>query len=257
MGNQQTFLGYYEQIRAIGRFVLEGAEQAGFDEKTQLQIELACDEAATNIIQHAYGGEGNGSLTVGWQQTDNDFVITLFDQGKSFDPMSVPVPEMSADIPIEEVSVGGLGIHFMRTIMDTVAYEFNPAGNTLTMTKRLPSDNQPAPIPITQTELSATAVLLTINGRIDQDLTPELEAELKQVAGKREIIIDLNNVSYVNSGGLRVLITAWRVAKKQGGDVVLFGLNEDLKTIFAMVGFDKIIRIFADQDAAVAHFAQS
>jgi anti-sigma B factor antagonist len=68
--------------------------------------------------------------------------------------------------------------------------------------------------------------------------------------GRLQLIIDLSQTTYINSGGLRILVTAWRKTQEQQGNLVLCGLNDRLLEIFAMVGFDKVFRLFPDCPAA-------
>lgn len=143
MGHQHTFKtrGSYQNIRQICEFVLQGAQAADLDEATLFHVELACDEACTNIIEHAYGGEDVGDIEVAWWVSGPDFVITFYDNGRLFNPADVSPPNLddfaTLDNP-EKLRVGGLGIHFMRTLMDDVEYSFDPdKGNTLTLRKKL------------------------------------------------------------------------------------------------------------------------
>jgi anti-sigma B factor antagonist len=105
---------------------------------------------------------------------------------------------------------------------------------------------------IWQEEISDGARLVGVNGRLDQTLTPTLEAELLKLLeeGYYHLVVDLHGVNYINSGGLRCLVTAWRQAHKQGGDLKLCGLNERVTKVFAMIGFDKVFEIFDDCQAA-------
>ncbi len=105
---------------------------------------------------------------------------------------------------------------------------------------------------IWQEAISDRARLVGVTGRLDQNLTPTLEAELLNLLkqGYLHLVIDLHNVNYINSGGLRCLVTAWRQAHQSGGDLKLCGLSERVTKIFAMVGFDKVFQIYEDCDAA-------
>jgi anti-sigma regulatory factor (Ser/Thr protein kinase) len=60
--------------------------------------------------------------------------IVMIDHGESFDPSTVPLPDLKADL--SERKIGGLGIFLMRKLMDEVHYEVQKNGNVLTMTKR-------------------------------------------------------------------------------------------------------------------------
>jgi anti-sigma regulatory factor (Ser/Thr protein kinase) len=90
---------------------------------------LAIDEALTNIIRHAYQG-GPGKMTVSVAANDDKIEIVLEDQGAKFDPTLVPSPELPRHRP------GGLGVHFIRTIMDQMIYDDQyPSGNRLRLIK--------------------------------------------------------------------------------------------------------------------------
>jgi len=99
------------------------------------EVQTAVDEACTNIINYAYSGEG-GIITVTCELQGNDFVATIRDKGKPFDPSSVPPPDLEADL--DKRKIGGLGIYMMRIMMDDVSYSFDAEeGNTLVMRKML------------------------------------------------------------------------------------------------------------------------
>jgi anti-sigma B factor antagonist len=94
--------------------------------------------------------------------------------------------------------------------------------------------------------------LVGVNGRLDQSLNPELEQALTTLldSGKNKLVIDMSQTSYINSGGLRTLVTGWRKARQQEGNMVLCGLNGRLLEIFGMVGFDQLFQIFPDRQTA-------
>jgi serine/threonine-protein kinase RsbW len=130
----KVFPGQYESLAAIDRFVAEAAEEAGFDNGTVYQVRLAVDEACSNIIKHAYGGEGRGVIECSCHTRDDDLTVVLRDQGQPFDPESVPPPNLSGDL--EERTGGGLGLYFIREIMDEVDFDSeSEAGNVLTLVK--------------------------------------------------------------------------------------------------------------------------
>ena len=95
---------------------------------------------------------------------------------------------------------------------------------------------------------------INVTGRLDQAQTPQLEAVLISLldAGHHTFIVDLTETTYINSGGLRCLVSAWRKARQQDGDLALCGLNERLLEIFSMVGFDKVFAIYSDFAEALA-----
>ena len=98
-----------------------------------MEVQAAVDEACTNIIKYAYG-EARGIITITCSTRDNNFMVSIKDKGKPFNPSSVPLPDLKADV--NHRKIGGLGIYLMRNLMDDVTYDFDPkSGNTLVMKK--------------------------------------------------------------------------------------------------------------------------
>ncbi len=130
------FTAKFEYLDEIREFVGDIAREGGFSDKDIYNIQLATDEAASNIIEHAYEGVSNGLLELSCGMVDNGIKIVLTDHGKPFDPSLIPVPDLKADL--SERKIGGLGIFLMRKLMDTVHYESHPETNSniLTMIKR-------------------------------------------------------------------------------------------------------------------------
>ena len=95
-------------------------------------------------------------------------------------------------------------------------------------------------------EIGDETWLVGVSGRLDHLQTPELESELLELAGSgdRQMIIDLTEVTYVNSGGLRCLVTIWRKAQQGNGTVVLSGISPSLMELFTTVGFHKVFDIY-------------
>lgn len=101
---------------------------------------------------------------------------------------------------------------------------------------------------VNQRQLNDDTWLVHASGRLDQSLNSELEKTLNELLaeGHYQLLVDLSQATYINSGGLRCLVSAWREARQHGGDVLLCGLNARLKEIFSLVGFDKVFRILPD-----------
>ncbi len=127
-----------EQVRA---FVAEQAEACGLEPSAVYAVQLATDEAFSNIIEHAYGGESDNPIRCSAHQEGDALVITLCDYGEPFDPSQVPPPDLEASLQKREV--GGIGLHFIHHLMDEVQFSFNVVNgegerpcNRLRMVKR-------------------------------------------------------------------------------------------------------------------------
>lgn len=130
-----TFPARFDFLDEIRELIAQTARAGGFTEKEVYSLQLAADEAASNIIEHAYEGVTDASLDISCDMQGDTIVITMHDTGKSFDPSKVKKPDIKADL--SDRQIGGLGVYLMRKLMDDVSYESNPTtGNLLTMTKR-------------------------------------------------------------------------------------------------------------------------
>ncbi len=127
----------HDQLAGLATFVAIAAAEVGFDEMQVNRIELAVDEACSNIIDHAYRGVAGIIQLEVKVDPQRRLTVVLIDHGQPFDPEHVPA--FSPCASLDDAKIGGLGIHLMRQAMDEVCYEFGVpgVGNRLTMTKRL------------------------------------------------------------------------------------------------------------------------
>ena len=105
-------------------------------EEQSHRVQLAVNEACTNIIQYAYSGGGEQPIHILCAAAGSDLVIRIRDWGKPFEPDSVPAPDTEAEL--SERKLGGLGILLIRQMMHDVRYVFHDSGcNELIMTRHL------------------------------------------------------------------------------------------------------------------------
>lgn len=113
-------------------FVTQIGRKHNFSDKIINAFKLSVDEAATNIIRHAYR-ETEGLITIRAVAKKNSLTISLIDQGKFFDPKRVKDPDLNRYVDIGKK--GGLGIFIMRKLMDEIDYRKTEEGNELRITK--------------------------------------------------------------------------------------------------------------------------
>ena len=124
-----------KNLTAISDFITSVAKKLGLDDDQTFALQMAVDEACANVIEHAYGGQTNGTISIHCQTLNDDVVVTIHDHGRPFDPQSVPRPDITA--PLEKRQNGGLGLYLMEKLMDSVEWAFDAEkGNTLTLRKR-------------------------------------------------------------------------------------------------------------------------
>ena len=97
---------------------------------------------------------------------------------------------------------------------------------------------------------------ITLRGRIDQPAARAIEDALNDLcdAGRSRIVVDLSEVVYVASAGLGSLLTGVRRARLLKGDVRLSGLNDRVREVFEMSGFDQVFAIYPTAEQAVASY---
>jgi serine/threonine-protein kinase RsbW len=130
------FQAKYENLDAIREFVAQAAIDAGLRETGVYAVQLAADEACSNIIEHAYEDQCDEEIECTCSDNGEDLIMIFRDHGKQFDPASVPEPVLTGSL--NERQIGGLGIFLMNHLMDEVHYEsMGEAGNVLTLKKHL------------------------------------------------------------------------------------------------------------------------
>jgi serine phosphatase RsbU (regulator of sigma subunit)/anti-sigma regulatory factor (Ser/Thr protein kinase)/tetratricopeptide (TPR) repeat protein len=121
-----------EFLGELRDFVTKVGHRHGFSERVINAFKLSIDEAATNIIKHAYR-DWEGSITIRAIVKKNSLTIVLIDQGKYFDPRQVSDPDLQRYVDIGKK--GGLGIFIMRRLLDEIDYRKTEEGNELWMVK--------------------------------------------------------------------------------------------------------------------------
>jgi anti-sigma B factor antagonist len=96
--------------------------------------------------------------------------------------------------------------------------------------------------------------VLPLKGEIDLHVSPVVTASLTAMIDKKpeRMVIDLSDVTYIDSAGLAALIQAMQKVEAYGGKFLLAGLQETVRSIFEISRLDQVFRIFPDTDTALA-----
>jgi anti-sigma regulatory factor (Ser/Thr protein kinase) len=123
-----------DRLAGVRSFLRETAAARGVRPEAVPDVVQAVDESVCNIIVHGYRGNP-GSIEIFVDREGDDLVVRLRDQGPTFDPTSVPTPDL--DLPLDARRPGGMGVHLARQLMDEVRHRVPPgSGNELTLVKR-------------------------------------------------------------------------------------------------------------------------
>ena len=119
------------------------AELAGFDRGQAEQLALAVDEASTNVIEHAYSGAADRVVELRFSDHGGELRIDVVDDGRTVDPRTVPKVDLARYA--SERRTGGLGVHLMGRIMDSVTFSRAARRNVCCMVKRKPAAGEQRP----------------------------------------------------------------------------------------------------------------
>lgn len=120
-----------EQLDAVTAFVEEAAEQSGLAIQKKFQMLIAVEEAFVNVCHYAYpDGEGEVELTCGLDG-QGCFFVEVADSGLPFNVLTLPEPDTTSDLM--ERQIGGLGVHFIRSLTEQVEYRYADSKNILRM----------------------------------------------------------------------------------------------------------------------------
>jgi len=123
-----------ENLSKVRDFISIHSANAGLKTDDIQDIMLAVDEAVTNIIKHSYSFDPNCEIKIEIVVDKNEFIISITDKGKSFDPNSVPEPDIKQYQ--KEHRVGGFGLYLMKKFMDEVVYTSIPNSYNKTVLKK-------------------------------------------------------------------------------------------------------------------------
>lgn len=123
-----------DNLALIRELIAKVTSQIGLDDDEASKIELAVDEACTNVIKHAYNQNDNQTIDVLVKIDTKKIIVIVSDKGQGFDPDKVKTPDLNEFIKAGKK--GGLGICLMRTLMDKVDFQIKPGQkNQVTLTK--------------------------------------------------------------------------------------------------------------------------
>jgi serine/threonine-protein kinase RsbW len=129
-----------DNLDLIRSFVAGIARKVGFNDEEVNKIELAVDEACTNVIEHAYQHDDTKDIDIAIQIGLQKLTVVVTDHGKSFNVKQIKLPDMKDYLA--ELRVGGLGIYLMKTLMDEVDYQSKPGNrNEVRMVKYIIGKN--------------------------------------------------------------------------------------------------------------------
>jgi serine/threonine-protein kinase RsbW len=132
---QESFIANIDQLHDMLAWIRKQVAKMKFDRSRLHQIELASEEVLVNIIHHGYQGRQERIEIQVDAFPDSHIQIEIKDSGPPFNPMEENLADLTSDLDDREV--GGLGIHFIRKLMDEVRYKREGNLNVLVLVKKV------------------------------------------------------------------------------------------------------------------------
>ena len=122
------------ELEKVSQHLYELGARHRLSPKTLHDLNLALEEILTNIISYGYTDEREHDILIRFRVEPQAVTVEVEDDGQAFNPLEVAIPDVTRSL--EERTVGGLGIHLARKLMDGLGYTRQENKNLLIMTKK-------------------------------------------------------------------------------------------------------------------------
>jgi len=123
------------QLPVLAQFLHEFWSAAALPPTQSLPFEIALEEVFMNVVTHGTPAGSQGRVEVCLALADNSLTLAVEDDGPPFDPLTLAAPDVNASL--DQRQIGGLGVYFVRQLMDAVSYRRVGPRNQLRMTKQV------------------------------------------------------------------------------------------------------------------------
>jgi serine/threonine-protein kinase RsbW/sigma-B regulation protein RsbU (phosphoserine phosphatase) len=129
-----------EAMTEIAAMIAAFGQEHGLSRGVIHDVSVSLDEVLNNVISYAFEAGARSEIGVRLQITDGKIIVDVDDGGRPFDPLSAPPPDFTGGL--QQRRVGGLGIYFVRNLMDSVEYARVGDRNWLRLKKALAPDER-------------------------------------------------------------------------------------------------------------------
>jgi phosphoserine phosphatase RsbU/P len=266
-----------EDLDAIEALLDRLAERARLPADTMADIRVVCDEVFANVIAHGFPDHGEHEIEVSVELAGRCLVLSVSDDGVPFDPLAVASPDTCQ--PLEHRPIGGLGIHLVRHLVDDLTYERRGERNVLTVAMgidRRGATSAPGATPHESRTAGAHAVdgrgdtrtevrtrrlgdvlIADIAGRLDSRTAGPASTELNRIAqgGHQKLVLNVRDLEYVSSAGLRAMLVAAKLVQTRGGTLKICDANAMVTEVMEISGMARLLHLHATEKDALAAFA--
>jgi anti-anti-sigma factor len=248
-----TLASTLDSVETIEQVAEKFALECGFDDDTACQIAMVTREAAVNAVLHGNKKDPNKRVGANLEITDDALVIQILDEGDGLDPAAIPDPLAPENI----LKPSGRGVFLMRAIMDEVEFRKLAPGTEITMVKRKPEKGERRMSINAKTREVDGVTILDISGKITLGVaSAELRGYVTDALakGSKKILLNLADVSYVDSAGLGELVSAYTTVKNAGGTLKLLNITKKVSDLLVITKLVTVFDTFDSETAAIGSF---
>jgi anti-sigma regulatory factor (Ser/Thr protein kinase) len=128
----RVFATEIAELRAMSRWIRDRAATAGLADDRARDLELCLNELAVNIMRYAHADALRHDIVVRFAATRDGVVVEVEDDGRPFNPLDRPPLEVPRTL--DDLTVGGYGIHIVRSLADRLTYRRDAGRNIMAMT---------------------------------------------------------------------------------------------------------------------------
>lgn len=264
------------ELENVRRFVGRAWRAAGFggDDVSRDALELAANEAVSNIISHAYNNVPDQSIRLEAAAFPDRLEIRLIHEGDSFDPETIEPPSFDGS------RNSGFGLYIIKEAVDEVRYERDESNRqVIVLSKSLnpgklkpePPGSAPDPVAagdITEqifmedrkvefaVEKTEPVAIVTLAGpNLDAHNVKDFKSGIAPILEEnKDLIFDMGALEFLDSSGLGALLGSLRTLNTKGGDLRLFQVTKKVRALFELVRMHKLFEIFNTREEALKSF---
>ena len=248
------FRSEMQQLREIRHFIAHHCLKVPGDPTViTTLLQLASNEAFCNIVNHGYKEQDNGVILVHLSSTIDGIYIEIADQGLSFDPEKVPLPDVAGG------QLRGFGWYIIVKISDELSYvprKKEGEWNRLRIFKKFCFKGKK--MQLAEETKEGVLIITPQVDRLDANDTTEFKEKMNILIKKHDIqkvVLDLHHVQFIDSSGLGAFLSLLRSLHAHGGELKLACLNKQIRTLFELVSMHKVFEIFNTTSDAVSSFS--
>ncbi len=249
--NHMHVSNHISELPEIITWVERNCESVGVAADVYSKIHLVAEEWFVNIINHAYTDQKLHFVDIKFWRNEDNVYLYFEDDGQVFDPATFN-PEPIHD-QLDERHLGGLGVFFIKEIMDEVIYVREKDRNKLTLIYHLNKSHPPLNIPAiapekfayASTEIRDDFVIVNMPEQLDISTATQLQKQLLNFIthGKIKLACNFAHTRYVSSAGLRVMLLVAKKLKKGDGTFILYQMSKDVYEPFVLAQFHTFMDI--------------